>query len=320
LDNGPLYAFRAARTIPVTPLSFIPMSPRSVNLALLFALSAIWGSSYMLIKLGLETVPPVTVAAVRITFGALALLLVMQLRGHRLPIIGRGWIPFVIMAIFGSALPFSLIAWGETHITSSLTTILLGVVPVSTMLLAHLFTQDERFTRAKVGGLVAGFIGLVVIIGPDALAGIRHGVVGQAAIVAAALCYAVSIVYARRMRHILPLVNSACTMTAAAIIIMPFSLIMDRPWLLAPSITSMTALAVLGVLGTGLAALIFFRLIAGAGATFTSMINYLIPLVGVTWGGLFLGEELPLSALLGLALILSGVALINRPAKTPESD
>lgn len=294
----------------------MPMSPRAVNFALLFALSLIWGSSYMLIKLGLETVPPVTVAAVRITCGALALLLVMQLRGHRLPIIGRGWIPFVIMAIFSSALPFSLIAWGETRITSSLTTVLLGVVPVSTMLLAHLFSPDERFTRDKIVGLVAGFIGLMVLIGPDALAGLGHGVAGQIAIVVAALCYAVSIVYARRMRHVSPLVNSACTMTAAAIIIIPFSLVMDTPWLLAPSIPSMAALAVLGVLGTGLAALVFFRLIAGAGATFTSMINYLIPVVGIMWGGLLLGEELPPSTFFGLALILSGVALINRPSKT----
>ncbi len=101
----------------------MPMSPRAVNLALLFALSATWGSSYMLIKLGLETVPPITVAAVRITLGALALLLVVKLRGHRLPALGRAWVPFVIMAVSGSALPFSLIAWGETHITSSLTTI-----------------------------------------------------------------------------------------------------------------------------------------------------------------------------------------------------
>jgi drug/metabolite transporter (DMT)-like permease len=298
----------------------MPMSPRTVNLALLFALSLIWGSSYMLIKLGLETVPPVTVAAVRITCGALALLLVMQLRGHRVPALGRAWVPFVIMAVSGSALPFSLIAWGETHITSSLTTILLGVVPVSTTLLAHFFTPDERFTRDKLAGLAAGFVGLLVLIGPDAVAGLGHELMGQLAIICAALSYAISMVYARGMRHVPPLVNSACTMTAAAFIIIPFSLVLDAPWRLAPSLTSMVALAVLGVFGTGLAALIFFRLIASAGATFTSMLNYLIPLVGIMWGALLLGEQVPPSAFLGLALILAGVALVNRRAKPVVSD
>jgi drug/metabolite transporter (DMT)-like permease len=300
------------------PQSPMKLSPRAVNIALLLALSSIWGSSYMLIKIGLDTVPPVTVAAARIALGAATLLVVVQIRGLRLPRGVRAWTPFAVMAMVGNVLPFSLIAWGETHIHSGLTAILLGVVPVSTMVLAHIFTTDERFTANKLAGLAAGFAGLIVLVGPDALAGLGGSLAGKLAVVGAALCYATSIVYARRLRHVPVVVSGAASLAIATVIIVPVSLIAESPWQAAPSAASVAALVLLGVVGTALATLIFFRLVACTGATFTSLINYLIPLFGVLWGAAVLAERLPATALAGLALILSGIALVNR-RPTPEN-
>jgi drug/metabolite transporter (DMT)-like permease len=287
-------------------------SARPIDFVLLLALSSIWGASYMLIKLGLETVPPLTLAATRIVLGAAALMTVVRLRRLRLPRGLRAWTPFAVMAVVGNALPFSLIAWGETRMPSGLTAILLGVVPVSTMVLAHVFTADDRFTANKLMGLGAGFAGLCVLIGPDVLAGLGGGLSAKLAIVAAALCYATSIVYARRLRHVPVLVSGACTLSVAALIIVPFSLALESPWQIEPSATSAAALVVLGFVGTGVATMIFFGLTGGAGATFTSLINYLIPLFGVLWGWAVLAERLPAASFFGLALILSGVALVNR--------
>ena len=287
-------------------------SARPIDFVLLLALSSIWGASYMLIKLGLETVPPLTLAAARIVLGAATLMAVVRLRRLRLPGTWRAWTPFAVMAVVGNVVPFSLIAWGETRIPSGLTAILLGVVPVSTMVLAHICTADDRITAPKLAGLAAGFAGLCVLVGPDLLAGLGGGLAGKLAIVGAALCYATSIVYARRLRGSPVLVNAACTLTLAATIIVPFSLALEAPWGLEPSATSVAALVVLGVVGTGAATMIFFGLVAGAGATFTSLINFLIPLFGVLWGWAVLSERLPATAFVGLALILSGVALVNR--------
>lgn len=291
------------------------LSPRAVNIALLFALSSIWGSSYMLIKIGLDTVPPVTVAAARIALGAATLLVVARMRGLRLPRGVRAWTPFAVMAVVGNALPFSLIAWGETRIPSGLTAILLGVVPVSTMVLAHICTTDERFTANKLAGLAAGFAGLAVLVGPDMLDGLGGTLAGKLAVVGAALCYATSIVYARRLRNVPVVVSGAASLTVATVIIVPLSLIVEAPWQASPSAASLAALVLLGVVGTALATLIFFRLVAGAGATFTSLINYLIPLFGVLWGAAVLAERLPTTAFAGLALILSAIALVNRRPK-----
>lgn len=302
--------------MPQSPMKF---SPRTVNIALLLALSSIWGSSYMLIKIGLDTVPPVTVAAARILLGAATLLAVARLRGLRLPRGIRAWAPYAVMGMVGNVLPFSLIAWGETRILSGLTAILLGVVPVSTMVLAHLCTTDERFTANKLAGLAAGFAGLLVLVGPDALAGFGGGLAGKLAVIGAALCYAVSLVYARRLRHVSVVVSGAASLTVASAIIVPLSLILEAPWQASPSAASLAALALLGVVGTALATLIFFRLVAGAGATFTSLINYLIPLFGVLWGAAVLAERLPATTFAGLALILSAIALANRRPKPPKT-
>ena len=287
-------------------------SSRSVNGALLLSLALIWGSSYMLIKLGLETLPPLTIAAGRIALAALVVVVIVKLRGERLPVGINQWRPFVVMAMLSNVAPFILIAWGEVRIDSGLTGILLGCMPLTTLVLAHLFTRDERLSRVKIMGLTFGLSGLVILVGADALAGLGGHLLGEVAVIGAALCYASATVYAHRSVRTRPTVSSAATLLVATAIILPASLIIDTPWRLTPSVLSLSAIAMLGIVGTGIATLIYFRLIGGAGATFTSMINYLIPPISVLWGVLLLGESPSWRMAVALLLITVGVALISR--------
>ncbi len=290
----------------------MPSQGRARDFVLLFTLASIWGGSYMLIKVALDTVPPVTVAAGRILLAALVLAVVVRLRGERLPVGARAWAPFAPIAIFGNVLPFSLISWGELRIDSGLAAILTGFMPLATVLLAHGFIRDERYTAAKGWGLAAGIVGLIVLVGPGVLAGIGADVVAQLAVVGAALCYAVTTVYTRRLRLQSPLETATASSIIGAAMIVPAAIVLETPWTLAPSAAALGAIAVLGVVGTAAASLLVFHLIATTGATFTAQINYLIPLMGVAWGAAVLGERPSAGAFVALALILSGVGLTSR--------
>ena len=293
-------------------------SSRRANVALLLALALIWGSSYMLIKLGLETLPPLTIAAGRIGLAAMVVVVIVWWRGERLPVGFNQWRPFMVMAMLSNVLPFTLIAWGEVRIDSGLTGILLGCMPLATLVLAHLFTRDERLSTHKIMGLTLGGGGLALLIGADALAGLGGHLLGELAVIGAGLSYASATVYAHRAIRGRPTVSSASTLLVATAIILPFSLALDTPWRLDPSALSLAAVAVLGIVGTGLATVIYFRLVGGAGATFTAMINYLIPPISVLWGVTLLAETPSLRMAGALALILAGVGLINRrPAEKP---
>ena len=297
----------------------MPSQGRARDFALLFVLSSIWGGSYMLIKVALDTVPPVTVAAGRILLAALVLAVVVRVRGERLPAGPRAWAPFVVIAVFGNVLPFSLINWGELRIDSGLAAILTGFMPLATVLLAHVFIHDERFTAAKGWGLAAGLVGLVVLVGPDALAGLGSDVLAQLSVVGAAVCYAITTVYARRLRPRSPMETATASLIVAAVLIVPAALVIETPWTLAPSVVALGAIAVLGIVGTAAASLLVYHLIATTGATFTAQINYLIPMMGVAWGVAVLGERPSAGALFALVLILSGIGLSGRrPSPAPD--
>lgn len=283
-----------------------------IDYLLLLLLSAIWGSSFLFIKLAVATIPPMTLVAARLCLAALGLLVFLAVTGRRLPRDWGLWRGFLVVAVVGNVIPFFLINWGEVTVDSSLAAILLAVMPLATLVLAHAFTADERLTPMKGLGVTVGFGGIVVLVGPDALAGLGREVVSQFAIAAAACCYAVTTIFVRRSRLIdlPPAVNSAGVLVTAALVAVPLSLIIDRPWELpAPSDQSLAALVVLALLCTSAAFLILFRLLATTGATFVSLLNYLAPVFGVFWGALLLGEPLHLDALGALALIMFGLAL-----------
>jgi len=297
-----------------------------VDYLLLLLLSAIWGSSFLFIKLAVAAIPPMTLVAARLGLAALALLLFLAATGRRLPRDGGIWFGFLVVAVIGNVVPFFLINWGEVTMDSSLAAILLATAPLATIVLAHAFTPDERLTPLKGLGVTIGFGGILVLVGPDALAGFGREAVSQFAIVGAACCYAVTGVFVRRSRliELPPAVTAAGVLVTAAVIAVPLALVIDRPWVLpAPSTGALLALGVLALLCTSAAYLILFRLLAATGATFVSLLNYLAPVFGVFWGALLLGEPLHLDVLGALALILLGLVLTQargrREAETAGS-
>ena len=283
--------------------------------ALLAALVAMWGSAFLFIKLGVATVPPATLAASRLALGAATLYAVMRWRGLALPPVGPRWLSFGALAIVGNCVPFYLISWGQQFIDSALAGVLMAIMPLATLLLAHFYVAGERLTAWRTLGFSLGFGGIVMLMGPAALAGLGGSllaVTAQAAVLAGALCYAANSVMARRLIETDILVASTAVLIVATIAIVPLALILDRPWTLAPSAGSVVAIVWLGVGPTALATLLYFTLIASAGPTFMSLVNYLSPMVALLAGVTLLGEHPGASAIAGLGLILLGIALSRR--------
>ena len=282
--------------------------PGRADYVLLLLLAAVWGGSFLLIKLAVATVPPLTVASGRIVVGAVFLGAIAAWRGSRLPADPAAWGKLFAMGVLGTMLPFTLIGWGETRIDSGLAAILMSAVPLGTILLAHLFQRDEPLTAGKMLGVLLGVAGIVVLIGPGALAGVGHQVLAQLAVLAATLCYAANSVLARRLVGVPAETVAIGMLLTAGLVGLPVSLAVDRPWRLDPSLLSILAVVALGVLSTAIGSLLLFRIIARAGAGFSSFNNFLVPLFGVFWGVALLGEEPQPRALAALALVLAGVA------------
>jgi drug/metabolite transporter (DMT)-like permease len=261
--------------------------------ALLAALVALWGSNFMFIKLGVSAVPPATLVATRLVIGALILVAVVRAMGYTLPPFGRAWTPYVVLGVVGNCLPFWFITWGQKSIDSALAGILMAIMPLTTVLLAHFFVAGERMTRNRVAGFVLGFIGIVVLMGPAALAGLG----GSAIEVLAQL--SVLAVW----------VASAAIIAVAAVVSVPVALVVDQPWRLAPGAQTIWILLWIGIGPTAIATLVHLKLIGSAGPTFMSLINYCIPVVATFFGVLLLGEHPGANAYAGLVLILAGIAL-----------
>ena len=285
------------------------------NWGLLLALVAMWGSSFMFIKIGIATVPPVTLVAARLVLGAVILYTIMRARGLVLPPPDRRWLPYIALAILGNCLPFFLIAWGQQFIDSALAGILISIMPLATLVLAHFFIAGDRMTVHKAMGFAIGFAGIVVLMGPAALAGLGGAAgkaLAQAAVLAGALCYAGNSVLARRTIAGDFLVASTAVLIAAAVLMLPFALVVDYPYANAPTAGSIAAIIWLGIGPTALATILYFQLIAAAGPTFMANVNYLSPVVALLAGVLLLGEQPGTTALAGLTLILLGISLSRR--------
>jgi drug/metabolite transporter (DMT)-like permease len=271
--------------------------------ALLLALSAIWGSSFMFIRLGVDELAPSVVAFARTLIGALALLLLVRGAGGLAPMRAIA-APLVVLGVLNNALPFWLVGYAETHIPSSLAGVLMASAPIITVPLAARFDPGQRVTGRRLAGVGIGFLGVALLLGLQ-----RGGdLVGAAAAVAAAACYAVSALYAgRTIRAAPPLQVSIGQLAVAALLLAPFG-IAERP-AEPPSWGAIAALLALGALGSGIAYLIYFRLIASAGASRAILVTYLVPAFALLYGAVFLTEKITASALAGLALILAGTSL-----------
>lgn len=279
--------------------------------AFLFALVAMWGSSFMFNKLAVATVPPLAVVAGRIALAAAVLLALVYAQGLRLPPPGRIWLAYAVLGIVGNVLPFFLITWGQQTIDSAVAGILIAAMPLGTLVLAHFLVHGERITAARATGFGLGFAGIVLLFEPAslrALGGSTAQAVAQLAVLCGALCYAANSVMARLMVRSDFLVAAAGTLLVSAALTTPLALVLHPPWSLAPGTLSLAAVVWLGVGPTAVATIIYFRLIGSAGPTFMSLVNYLSPAVAVYLGVALLGEQPGVYAYAGLGLILAGIA------------
>jgi drug/metabolite transporter (DMT)-like permease len=278
---------------------------------LLLALAGLWGASFFFYKVMDSELPPFTVVLGRVGLAAIILNLVLAVRRDPLPLDPKLWRDFLVLGLFNCAVPFTLYAWGETRISSGMAAILNAATPIFTILVAQLFTQDEKLNWNKTAGVLFGFAGVGVLVGPDALRANRD-LLAEAGCLLATLFYGVASVYGRRFAGLAPLKVATGQVTASAIILLPFCLVVDRPWLLPmPSVAVWGALAGIALLSTALAYILFFRILAVAGATNIGLVTFLLPISALLLGTVFLGEHITFVALLGMALIGIGLAAID---------
>ncbi|WP_298241107.1 DMT family transporter [uncultured Bradyrhizobium sp.] len=289
------------------------------ELALLVALATLWGGSYAFIKLGVATIPPITLIAARTTIAGLLLLLAMWARGVRMPTDAATWQRFAFQAVLNSVIPWTLIAWGERHVDAALATILNSAGPIFTFLLTAIVTRHEATTPRKLFGVVAGMAGILLIVGTDAFHDIGSGLVAEAAIVAATVCYACAAIFGRSFKGLDPMAPAAGSLLAGAAVLIPASLVVEQPWTLSPSLSSVLALLALAVFSTATAFAIYFRLIQTLGSVGTTAQAYLRVPIGVAISVAFLGETLSRTAWIGLACVVLGVAAMTIPARPQPS-
>ena len=282
---------------------------------LLFALVAMWGSSFMFNGIAVSSLPPLAIVAGRVGIAAIVLIVFVYASGRRLPALDRHWWPFVVVALIGNAIPFYLITWGQQVVESALAGILMAFMPLATIVLAHFLVAGEHMTRQRALGFAGGFCGIVLLMGPAALAGIGGDalrIISQLAVLGGALCYAMQSVLTRLMIKGDVLVAAAATLLVASLIVVPMALWQTPLSTLAPRWQSMAAVCWLGVVPTAIATVLYFQLIRSAGPSFMSVVNYLSPGVAVMLGLWIMGEQPSPNAYLGLALILIGIAVARR--------
>lgn len=289
---------------------------------ILVLLGSIWGASYLFIKIGAETISPITFVMGRVMLAGITLAILSVVRGERLPNLRAPvWRWLATMGLLNSVIPYTLITWGETRVSSGLAAILVGAMPIFTVLLAHLLTSDEKITPLKLAGILVGFAGVVVLFLPDLMQGATFNLVGGLGILLAAVSYALAAIQARKHLQGVPHTTVALgQMITASLILIPASLLIDHPWTLEPSPASLMSLFILAVVGTAFAYLMYYWLIEQVGATRTSLVTYISPVIAVFLGAIVLGEEMDWTTFVGLLFIIAGVALVSRkraPQATP---
>lgn len=293
--------------------------PGIFEFCLLILLGLVWGSSFLFIKIAVENgVPPLTLAALRILIGAVALLVAARLRGQAFPTFKATsskpgglavWARLAFLGIIGNSLPFFLIGWGEQFTTSQLAAILMATIPLLVLILAHHMTHDEKLSAPKIVGVLCGFAGVVILVGVDALNGLGAQVIGQLAILGGCLSYSYYGVNARRLPQMGSEMTVGIILTLGFITMAPLWLIIDRPWELTPSSDAVFAVIWLGLLATAFGNWLFFTLMRRSGASFASNNNFLVPIMGLGWGYFGYGEVPGMNAVGALLLILIGLAL-----------
>lgn len=287
--------------------------------ATLVSLALIWGGAFFLISVAVQSVPPLTYVWLRLTIAAAGLWLFLWWRGDSVTLPSGVWGSILLLALLNNVVPFALFGWGQTHIASGLASILNATTPIWGVVVAHLFTRDERMSPRKIAGIALGVGGVALMIGPSLLTNLGSSALAQLACVAASLSYALAAVWARRFKAMgLPPMSVATgQLTVGALIMLPVALAIDRPWTDSlPPAGAIGAIVALALVCTAFAYVLYFRLIDSAGATNALLVTLLVPPTAILLGALFLSESLAPQDLLGLLLIALGLAAIDGRALT----
>ncbi len=280
--------------------------------ALLITLSILWGGSFFFAEIALTVMSPFAVVMFRVGLAAAALLVAVYAMGQRMPLSVGVWLAFFVMGGLNNLIPFSLIFWGQTHIASGLAAILNATTPLFTVVFAHALTRDERMTAAKLAGVVLGIAGVAVMIGPAALTGVGDHVVAQIAVLGAAASYAFAGIFGRRFKALPPVVVAAGQTSASTVMIVPAVLAAEGIGaLFIPWGGALAAIVALALFSTSLAYVLYFRILATAGATNLLLVTFLIPVSAILLGAVFLDERLTAMQFAGMALIAAGLAAID---------
>lgn len=302
------------------------LSMGSVEWAMLILLSVLWGGSFFFVGVAVKDLPTLTIVALRVGLAAVVLWGIVAMLGRPLPRSPQAWLAFLGMGVLNNVIPFGLIVWGQQTIGSGLASILNATTPLFTVAVAGLLLSDERMTGRKLAGIVVGFAGVVVMIGPGALSGIGADVAAQLACLGGAVSYAFAGVFGRRFKRLAvdPIVVAAGQVTGSTLILAPCALVLERPWTLPPpSLATWAAILGLAVVSTALAYILYFRILQRAGATNLLLVTFLIPVSAIALGVLVLGEALTGAQIAGMVLIALGLLAIDgrllrlgKPGKT----
>lgn len=313
----PDFGRKARDAVPVAsgyPAAMIRSVMNGRDWAILGVLALIWGGAFFLIGVAVRHVPPFTYVLLRLMLAATAMWAMLLWRRQPLGLPREAWGAIVLLALLNNALPFTLFGWAQTHIASGLASILNATTPIWGVIVAHLFTADEKITPRKLAGVLVGFAGVAVMIGPGLLDSLGGGVLAELACVVAALAYAMAGVWARRFKKmgVSPFSVTTGQLTVGAAMLLPVALIGDRPWTMAwPPLQAWAAIAALAIVCTAFGYVLYFRLIDRAGATNALLVTLLVPPTAILLGVLFLGEVIAPHDVAGLGLIALGFAAID---------
>lgn len=288
------------------------------ELALLGVLALLWGSSYFLTKIAVETIPPITLIAMRVTTAAIFLMIVVYFSDNRFPRDVKTWRMLLLQSFFNSIGGWTLLAWGQQFVDSSLASVLNSTSPIFVFLFTVFITRHEPTNPLKLVGACLGVLGVSLIVGADALQGLGQQVFAQIAILGGAMLYACAAIYGKRFSHLSPMITAAGTMLCASICLIPMAFLFESPLVMAPTGNAVAAVLFLGVVSTGIALLLYFRLVTTLGSMGVASQSYLRAGVGVLLGVVLLGEQITPVIGFGLAAAILGVAAINTPLRAKK--
>ena len=288
------------------------MTPREWGLVVI--LSVLWGGLFFFVGIAVAELPTFTIVFLRVGIAALGLHITLRVIGERMPAGAEVWRAFFAMGFLNNLVPFSLIAWGQSHVASDLASILLATTPLFTVIVAHFMTSDERLSGGRLAGIAAGIAGVAILVGSEALHGLGFALLAHVELLGAAVFYSFGAVFGRRFQRmgVTPLATATGQITASSLLLLPLALAVDRPWSLdMPSTATWLAIAGLALLSTSLAYVLYFRILATAGATNLLLVTFLIPVSAIILGAAFLAERLQANHFIGMAVIGIGLAAID---------